>query len=297
MKKFTIALISLGTAIILLLAGCQGQGSGNKSGSFAEQVDHRIMGIDPGSGEMKLTEDKVMKDYGLDNWTLQSGSESTMTASLDKAIKNKEPIVVTGWTPHWMFQKYDLKYLKDPKGDYGKEEEIHTIIHKGFDKEDPNAVKFLDRFSWTPKDMEKVMLDIQNGTEPEQAAEKWVSDNKDKVAEWTQGVTKVNNKKITLGYVAWSSEIASTNVVGKVLDDLGYDVHLEQLGAGQMWAGLAKGSDDAIVAAWLPTTHADYLKEFKDSITDLGSNLKGTRLGLVVPSYVDIDSISDLKDN
>ncbi|RYL86833.1 glycine betaine ABC transporter substrate-binding protein [Sporolactobacillus sp. Y61] len=296
MKKFTIVLIGLLTSLGMVLAGCQGQSSGNKNESFADQVDHKITGIDPGAGEMKLTENKVMKDYGLDNWTLQSGSESTMTASLDKAIKKKEPIVVTGWTPHWKFQKYDLKYLKDPKGSYGGEEEIHTIIHKGFEKKDPNATRVLDQFNWKAEDMEKVMLDIQNGEDPEKAARKWVDENKDKVAEWTKGASKVNGKKIKLGYVAWSSEIASTNVVTTVLKDLGYKVTLEQLGAGQMWAGVAKGSDDAIVAAWLPTTHADYLKKFKDSLTDLGPNLKGTRLGLVVPSYVDIDSIEDLKD-
>ncbi|MCI1859866.1 MAG: glycine/betaine ABC transporter [Sporolactobacillus sp.] len=293
MKKLNRALLGLFTAAALMLTGCQGQSSGN--GSFADQVDHKITGIDPGSGEMKLTENKVMKDYGLDDWTLQSGSESTMTASLDKAIKNKKPIVVTGWTPHWMFQKYHLKYLKDPKGDYGKEEEIHTIIHKGFAKKDPNATKLLDQFKWAPKDMEEVMLSIQNGAEPKQAAAKWIKKNKSKVSQWTQGVSKVNGKKITLGYVAWSSEIASTNVIGKILSDRGYHVNLEQLGAGQMWAGVAKGSDDAIVAAWLPTTHGDYLKEFKKSVTDLGPNLTGTRLGLVVPSYVKIDSIEDLK--
>ncbi|MCO7175184.1 glycine betaine ABC transporter substrate-binding protein [Sporolactobacillus kofuensis] len=293
MKKLSTRFVSLLLVFVFALAGCQN--TGNQGTSFGDQVDHRIMGIDPGSGEMKLTQDKVMKAYGLSNWTLQAGSEATMTASLDKAIKNKKPIVVTGWTPHWMFQKYDLKYLKDPKGAYGKEEAIHTIIHKGFEKKDPNATKFLNQFYWTTKDMGKVMLDIKNGTEPKQAAKKWMASNKSKVAEWTNGVKKGNGKKIKLGYVSWSSEIASTNVVGAVLTSLGYDVTLEQLGAGQMWAGVAKGSDDAIVSAWLPTTHADYLKEFKNQVIDLGPNLKGTKLGLVVPSYVKINSISDLK--
>lgn len=296
MKKINLTAIGMIMIFALALAGCAGQNSGeNNEQSFGEQVDNTITGIDPGAGEMQLVEEKVMKDYGLDDWKLESGSESTMTASLDDAIKNKEPIVVTGWTPHWKFQKYDLKYLDDPKGSFGKEEAIHTIIHKGFEKEDPNAAKFLDQFNWTADDMGKVMLEIQNGSEPEDAAKKWVEENADKVSEWTNGVEKTDGKEITLGYVAWSSEIASTNVVAAVLEDLGYSVKLEQLGAGPMWAGLAKGSDDAIVAAWLPTTHADYFEKFKDQVTDLGPNLEGTKLGLVVPSYVDIDSIEDLK--
>jgi ABC-type proline/glycine betaine transport systems, periplasmic components len=294
LKKMNRIMMSMFILVALTLAGCQSQSSGNAD-SFGNQVDHKIIGIDPGAGEMKLT-DKVTKDYALSNWTVQSGSESTMTASLAKAIKKKEPIVVTGWTPHWIFQKYDLKYLKDPKGIYGKAENIHTVVHKGFEKKDPNATKVLDQFFWTADDMGKVMLSIQNGTDTKKAAAQWVKDNADKVSAWTKGANKVSGKSIKLGYVAWSSEIASTNVVATVLEDLGYKVTLEQLGAGQMWAGLAKGSDDAIVAAWLPTTHADYMKQFKSKVTDLGPNLKGTKLGLVVPSYVKIDSINDLKD-
>jgi ABC-type proline/glycine betaine transport system substrate-binding protein len=43
-----------------------------------------------------------------------------MVASLDKAIRDKEWIVVTGWKPHFKWSQNDLKYLKDPKGVYQK---------------------------------------------------------------------------------------------------------------------------------------------------------------------------------
>ncbi|WP_372459162.1 glycine betaine ABC transporter substrate-binding protein [Alkalihalobacillus deserti] len=51
---------------------------------------------------------------------------------------------------------------------------------------------------------------------------------------------------------------------------------------------------DAAVGAWLPTTHADYYAQYEGDFEDLGSNLHGTALGLVVPTYMDIDSIEDL---
>jgi ABC-type proline/glycine betaine transport system substrate-binding protein len=35
-----------------------------------------------------------------------------MVASLDKAIRDKEWIVVTGWKPHFKWSQNDLKYLK-----------------------------------------------------------------------------------------------------------------------------------------------------------------------------------------
>ncbi len=281
--------------LTLVVAGCSSMmASYDPNAPIGKQTHDTITGIEPGSGEMQVLENKVMKDYGLNHWNLESGSEATMTASLDDAIRNRAPIIITGWTPHWIFQKYNLKYLKDPKGAFGAEEAIHTIVHKGFTDEAPNAAKLLDQFYWTPVDIERVMLDIQNGSEPGEAARKWIAANADKVSEWTKGVHKVNGKKITLGYVAWSSEVASTNVVAAILGDLGYKVNLELLAAGPMWAGVAQGSIDAIVSAWLPTTQAVYFMQFKDQLTDLGPNLKGTKMGLAVPSYVKINSIDDL---
>ncbi|AZU64030.1 glycine betaine ABC transporter substrate-binding protein [Neobacillus mesonae] len=275
-------------------AGSDKKGSGSGASTVGEAVDYKIIGIDPGAGLMKATA-KVLDEYKLDDWKLVEGSSAAMTAALKKAYDKQEPIIVTGWTPHWMFAKFDLKYLEDPKGVYGPDETINTIARKGLKDEAPEAYKVLDQFNWTPDDMAAVMSSIQNGEKPEDAAAQWVKDNGDKVAKWTDGVKKVSGDKITLGYVAWDSEIASTNVVGKVLEDLGFKVTLRQVEAGPMWTGVADGSLDAIVAAWLPSTHEDYYNRYKDKIDDLGENLKGTKLGLVVPAYMDIDSIEDLK--
>ena len=56
-----------------------------------------------------------MPSYGLTDWNLVESSTAAMLSELDKAIANKEPIVVTLWRPHWAFEKYNLRYLKDPK--------------------------------------------------------------------------------------------------------------------------------------------------------------------------------------
>ena len=139
------------------------------------------------------------------------------------------------------------------------------------------------------------MASIQEGEDPEDAAAAWVEENADKVAEWTANVENVDGDEIHLGYVAWDSEIASTNVLGQVLTDLGYDVTLSQIEAGPMWTGVANGSIDAHIAGWLPITHEDYAKKYEGQFEDLGTNLEGTVLGLTVPAYMDIDSIEDLK--
>ncbi|RFU69495.1 glycine betaine ABC transporter substrate-binding protein [Bacillus sp. V59.32b] len=264
------------------------------SENVGDTVNYEITGIDPGAGLMKATE-KAMKDYKLSDWTLREGSSTAMTAELQKAYEDKEPIIITGWTPHWMYQKYDLKYLEDPKGSYGEDENIHTVVRKGFEEETPGAYKVLDQFYWEPSDMEEVMVDTQEGMDPKDAAKKWIKSHSKEVQQWTKGAEKGNGQEIVLVYVAWESEIASTNVISEALEQYGYKVDMKQVEAGPMFAGIADGSADAMVAAWLPTTHADYLERYKDDLVDLGANLEGTKLGLSVPEYMDINSIEDLK--
>ena len=138
------------------------------------------------------------------------------------------------------------------------------------------------------------MIEVNDGAEPADVARQWVDDNQDKVAEWTEGVDPVDGVEINLAYVAWDSEIASTNVIGAVLSDMGYDVTLTQVENGPMWEAVASGQTDAIVAAWLPGTHGDHYDNYEGEFDDLGANLEGARIGLVVPAYLDINSIEDL---
>jgi glycine betaine/proline transport system substrate-binding protein len=152
---------------------------------YRDQFGGKIVGIDPGAGEMQITE-KVLKSYHL-NYQLLSGSDASMMAALDKAYKKKEWIVITGWEPHWMFLIYHLKFLKDPQNLYGGEESIHTIVRKGLKKEMPQAYAILGRFHWTKEDMEEVMLKVHNGESPDQAAAEWVKEHPQKVNEWING--------------------------------------------------------------------------------------------------------------
>lgn len=302
-KLFSLTLV---LALVLSLAACgsdssSGDNSGDGEGdtaskkSVGEQVDYEIVGIDPGAGIMQAT-GKAIEEYGLEKWDLLESSGAAMTAELKSAYEDEEPIIVTGWTPHWMFAKFDLKYLEDPKGVYGGEENIHTMVRKGLETDLPNAYKILDQFNWTADQMGDVMVMIEDGMEPAEAAAKWVDENADQVATWTEGTEKVDGKEVKIAYVAWASAIASNNVLAEVLKNQGFDVTISQLEAGGMWAGVADGSVDALIAGWLPVTHKAYYDKFKNDVVDLGVNLEGTKIGLTVPTYMDIDSIEDLKE-
>lgn len=150
----------------------------------AGKFQDRIVGIDPGAGEMSLTQ-QVIKDYGLP-LKLINGSGATMAGALKDAIDNQQWIVVTGWTPHWMWARWKLKYLKDPKGIYGTSENIDTLVRKGLKAESPLAYTVLDGFNWTPAQMQVVLADNRKpGAEPYDVAKQWVGQHVDVVSAWS----------------------------------------------------------------------------------------------------------------
>lgn len=148
----------------------------------ADAFNNEIIGIDPGAGLQRLSGEVVDK-YDL-TLRLRDGSDATMTAALGNAINNNEDIVVTAWTPHWMFTRWDLKYLDDPKGVYGGAEQIHTIARKGLKEDLPGAYAILKNFSWTAKDMGEVMLMNEQGGDPYENAKKWVDEHPELTSKW-----------------------------------------------------------------------------------------------------------------
>ena len=148
----------------------------------ADKFGGRIVGIEPGAGVMARTE-QAIADYGLD-YDLVASSSAGMTAELSSAINDEKWIAVTGWSPHWKFGRYDLKFLEDPKGAYGGAEDIVTLARKGLKDEDPEAYGILTRFEWTGEDIASVMTDIAGGMPEEEAAKAWIDANPETVKVW-----------------------------------------------------------------------------------------------------------------
>ncbi|MDR7306841.1 glycine betaine ABC transporter substrate-binding protein [Rhodoferax saidenbachensis] len=150
--------------------------------TYRADFDNRIVGIDAGAGVMKKTEEAI-KAYGLE-MRLQPSSGPAMAAELDRAYRANKSIAVTGWIPHWMFAKYKLRFLADPKTIYGAEEHVDSVINPGLNTKAPAVVAFLKKFSWKPEEIGAVMLAVEGGAKPADAAEKWMNDNAARVSGW-----------------------------------------------------------------------------------------------------------------
>ncbi len=156
----------------------------------AERFQGRIIGIESGAGVMTRAEE-ALAAYGLERrFRLIESNEEHMIAEVDAAIRNLRWIVFTGWTPHWSFERYNMRFLDDPEGIFGGEESIHTMVRSGFAEDMPDAYQTLRRMQWEPRDLERLMIWIHDdaaGGAYRQAL-RWIRTNADIVDEWVRDI-------------------------------------------------------------------------------------------------------------
>lgn len=147
-----------------------------KAGKFEE----RVVTIAAGAGIVDISKD-VIKDYSLDGYDLVTSGEATMIATLEDSIEDKEPVIITGWRPHSMFAKNDLKFLEDPKGNF-KKDNVYVLAYKGLEKDHPEAFEILSDWSIEVSELEEMMLAYeQDDVSFEESAEKWIEEHRDQV--------------------------------------------------------------------------------------------------------------------
>ncbi|MFI0769262.1 ABC transporter permease/substrate binding protein [Streptomyces sp. NPDC021218] len=271
-----------------------------KSSTFKK----KIVGIEPGAGEMKLMQDKVMPGYGLNkNFSLVKGSTAAMLSQLDRSYAKKEPIAVTLWSPHWAYDKYDLIKLKDPKGAFGKGDRIDSLARKGFSKDNPQVAKWIKNFKLDEKQLtslESAIQDAGKGKEQE-GVRAWLKKNPglvNKLAPVPGGEQKGKDAGAApkIGYFPWDEDIATTYLWKNVLERRGYKPSIKQYDVGSMFTGMSTGQVDVEFDGWLPVAQKQYWDRYKKNLVDVGSWYDKTSLEIAVPSYVkDVKSLADLK--
>ncbi|QTN01127.1 glycine/betaine ABC transporter [Sediminibacillus dalangtanensis] len=286
-----------GLSLSLTIAGC-GQGNSNdeSTANVSEEMEYTITGIEPGAGQTETNEKAIAEYDSLAGWEQKTSSSAAMLTALGEAMEKEEPIVVAAWSPHYMFAKFDIKYLEDPQGVFGEEEHIATLVREGLKDDMPGAYTILDRFHWELPVLEEALLKAQEmDFDFEKVAQQWVDENQETVEEWTEGVDPVDGTPIDLVLTPWDAESFSTNVAKIVLEQKGFNVSLTPVDPSVMFEAVATGDSDATLSPWMPATHGALYEEYEGQFEDLGPNLEGAKIGLAVPSYMDIDSIEDLE--
>nr|CAD6417503.1 glycine/betaine ABC transporter substrate-binding protein [Rhizobium sp. Q54] len=147
-----------------------------------EKLGNTVQGIDPGAGLTRLSE-QALKDYGLDDYKLQISSEAGMLTTVDRAVRSENWFVATSWSPHWMFGKYEIRYIEDPKGALGEAEHVDVLARKGFKEDNPEVAEFLSRMKLPIDDLQAGMFNAQE-TSYDEAVAKYIEDHPDQVNTW-----------------------------------------------------------------------------------------------------------------
>lgn len=147
-----------------------------------DKFNGEIVGIDAGAGLMKTTEAAII-NYDLD-FKLLTASEAAMVASLKKSIDNEEWTVITGWTPHWKFSRYDLKMLEDPDNVFGDTEQIKTATRKGFSQDHPYVAELLNNIKFTTAQIGSLIQSVEESDTEAAGAQAWIDANRELVDSW-----------------------------------------------------------------------------------------------------------------
>ncbi len=188
MKRYRSELVDLGTVCPRARIGLvvPDYAPGKTIGDlrrYGKEYGGRIVGIEAGTGMMIMTR-KAIRQYGL-RCRLVATSASDAAKAIESAVRDRRPVVVTGWRPHWTFARWKLRFLEDPANVYGPGEAIHAVARAGFVEAMPGAAAFLRRFRMDDAQVDDLLLAVHDDPEqPLNVARAWMRKHAALVEAW-----------------------------------------------------------------------------------------------------------------
>ncbi len=108
-----------------------------------------------------------------------------MTAALQDAISKEEWVVVTGWRPHWMFGRWNLKFLEQDEAQVWSTGNIHIMARLGLKEDKPELAEFLGNMFFTDEQLAELMLKVRESDEDiEDVVRQWMNENEELIESW-----------------------------------------------------------------------------------------------------------------
>jgi glycine betaine/proline transport system substrate-binding protein len=160
---------------------------------FAPALNDSIYGIEPGNdGNRHVLEMLKQNQFGLGSFKLIESSEQGMLAQVERAYRDKKPVVFLAWEPHPMNMRFDLKYLSGGDEVFGPNfggATIYTVTRRGYSAECPNIGRLLANLKFTLRGESEMMAAILDRHEaPDIAATEWLKANPTATKAWLAGV-------------------------------------------------------------------------------------------------------------
>jgi glycine betaine/proline transport system substrate-binding protein len=112
-----------------------------------------------------------------------------MLDEVEKRYRNREEFAMVAWSPHWMNQRFDIRYLEDPKdalGELNDPAKITTIVNKDLPQDDPVAYAFMDALILDEEQIGDLESEINEVGKPYYGARSWVEDNPEVWQPWVE---------------------------------------------------------------------------------------------------------------
>jgi len=165
---------------------------------YADKLNGKIYGIEPGNDGNALIKKMIDNNlYGLGQFKLVESSEAGMLVEVNRAIRDKKPIVFLGWEPHPMNVQMKIDYLAGGDDVFGPnygEAKVLTVTPTDYDTRCPNVAKLVSNLQFTTDIENHVMLPIMNKTDANKAAREWLKANPAVLDKWLAGVKTFDGK-------------------------------------------------------------------------------------------------------
>ena len=160
--------------------------------TMGDEYDNTLYGIEAGAGLTETTKEKAIPEYGLEDLDYKISSTPAMLAQLKKSTDADENVAVTLWRPHWAYDAFPVRDLKDPKNAMGDAERVYSFSGKDAAEEHPYVSQLLQNLVLDDDhlaSLENLMFseDNYNGKDHEKAVAKWLKENPDFVDQWKKG--------------------------------------------------------------------------------------------------------------
>ena len=149
-----------------------------------------ITGLQPGAVMMEKIDAEVIPRYRLHS-SLVEATTPAMLAGLEKAYRMQEPFVFLAWSPHWMNQEYDFRYLSDPKNAMGSvdaPQSLHAVTREGLADDEPAAHALIGAMRLNEDQIGSLEISINNADEPETGVRRWLQEreNRELIGPWVE---------------------------------------------------------------------------------------------------------------
>ncbi|HLD68821.1 MAG TPA: choline ABC transporter substrate-binding protein [Pseudomonas sp.] len=166
---------------------------------FADKLDGKIYGIEPGNDGNRLIQGMIDKNmFELGKFKVVESSEAGMLSQVQRAERREQWVAFLGWEPHPMNSRFKMHYLEGGDEVFGSNlgcATIYTNVRKGYVQECANVGKLLSNLVFS-LEMENALMDaVLNGNQkPDVAAKAWIKANPQALDTWLAGVTSRDGK-------------------------------------------------------------------------------------------------------